>query len=52
MTWSWYFETDWLYLKNEQIESTDILQTGANSGKLKVNTMAFKWAWSEMDVAI
>ena len=43
---------NWLYLKNELMEWTDILHAGANSEKLKVILIIFGWAWSEMDVAI
>ena len=42
----------WLYLKNELIEWTDFLHAGANSGKLKVITQIFGWAWPKMEMAI
>ena len=36
------YETQWLYhLKNEQMESTDFLNAGTNSEKLKVDLMVF-----------
>ena len=41
-----------LYLKNELIEWTDILHTGASSEKLKVIVLIFGRAWSEKGVAI
>ena len=31
---------------------TDILHAGASSGKLKVVSMIFGWAWSEVGMAI
>ena len=43
---------NWLYLKNDLMEWTDILRCGANSGKLKVISMVFEWAWSEMGMVI
>ena len=42
----------WLYLKNKLMEWTDILHSGANSGKLKVISKIFGWMWSEMGMAI
>ena len=42
---------NWLYL-SELKGWTDIVHAGANSGKLKVMSMIFGWAWSEMAVAI
>ena len=43
---------NWLYLKNEQMEWTDILHADGNPGKLKVNSVIFGWAWSQMGMAI
>ena len=43
---------NWLYLKNELMEWTDILHAGANSEKLKVILIIFGWAWLEMDVTV
>ena len=36
---------NWLYLENELIEWTDILNVGANSEKVKVISMIFGWVW-------
>ena len=35
---------NWLYLNNEWMESTDVLRSDANSGKLKGISMTFGWA--------
>ena len=43
---------NWLYLKNELNEWTDIQHAGANSEKLKVISIIFGWAWLEMGVVI
>ena len=40
-----------MYLKNEQMESTDFLHAGTSSGELKVDSISFGWAWSKMGVA-
>ena len=39
-------------MMNDQMEPTDFLHAGANSGKLKVISMIFGWAFSKMGVAI
>ena len=36
------------YIKNEQMEETNFLHAGTNSGKLKVDLTIFRWAWSKM----
>ena len=33
------------------MESTDLLNAGANSGNLKGASMIFGWAWSKMGMA-
>ena len=43
---------NWLYLKTELMEWTELLHAGTNSGKLKVILMIFEWACSEMGMAI
>ena len=43
---------NWLYLKNELMKWTDFLHDDANSGKQKVISMIFEWAWSEMGMVI
>ena len=40
--------SNWLYLKNKQMESTDFLHAGINSGKLKIDSMIFRWVWPKM----
>ena len=35
-----------IYFKNEQMELTDSLHAGTNSGKLKVDLMIFGLEWS------
>ena len=32
------------------LQHTGFLHVGTNSGKLKVDTMIFEWAWSKMEV--
>ena len=34
--------------KIEQMEQTDLLHAGTNSGKLKVETVICGWVWSEI----
>ena len=43
---------NWLYLKNELMKLTDFLHVAANSGKQKVISVIFGWAWSKMGVII
>ena len=35
----------------ELMEQTDFLLAGTNSGKLKVDSIIFGWAWSKMAMA-
>ena len=42
---------NWLYLKVELMEWTNILHGRANLEKLKVVSVIFGWAWSEMGMA-
>ena len=37
--------------KKKQIEETDFLHAGTNSGKPKVDAMIFGWVWSKMVMA-
>ena len=37
-----------MYLKNEQMEETYFLHAGANSGKLKVDSMISGWMCSNV----
>ena len=37
--------------QNWTIEETDFLHACTNSGKLKVDSMIFGWAWSKMALA-
>ena len=43
---------NWLYLKNELMEWTNFLHTGANIGKLKVISMIYGWMLSKLGMAI
>ena len=36
------------FSKTEQMEQTDFSHAGTNSGKLKVDSMIFVWAWSKI----
>ena len=38
-------------LRNEQMELTDFLHAGINSGEIKVDSMMYWWAWSKMIMA-
>ena len=42
---------NWVYLKNEQLESADFFQAGTILHKLKDEWTFWEWAWSEMGVA-
>ena len=42
----------WLYFKNKLMAWTDFLHTGANSGKLKVDSVIFGWACLKMGVGV
>ena len=48
----WSLNSKFNCIMNEQMEQTDFLHTGANSGHLKVISMIFEWASSKMSVAI
>ena len=43
---------NWMNLKNELMERTDLLHTGGNSGKLKFNSGIFGCVWSKLAMPV